>query len=194
MSAKSRPAVSKEQRYLEAGLRCMNRVGIAGATMDAIATEAGVKRITLYRCFGSRTHLIRLIVRSQFESFLERFAQRIVPGSSVASLLEEYFLYSMDEMLRDAVTRETIQGKLDFTAPGEPLHAAARAFWGPILGAPRSGKTPLPKAELDLAAQWILVCQFTLCRLQIEAPMDIATARKLIRSYIGPAFGGGAKR
>jgi AcrR family transcriptional regulator len=54
------------QLLLTAAARVFARDGLEGATTRAIAREAGVNEVTLFRLFGTKEHLIEAVVGSAF--------------------------------------------------------------------------------------------------------------------------------
>lgn len=67
MSAAERStSVCARERLLEGALRVYARDGLAGATTRAIAQEAGVNEVTLFRCFGTKEKLLSAVVEKQF--------------------------------------------------------------------------------------------------------------------------------
>lgn len=65
MSRQTRPAPARD-RLLAAAARVFARDGLAGATTRAIAREAGVNEVTLFRHFGSKARLITAVVGQNF--------------------------------------------------------------------------------------------------------------------------------
>jgi AcrR family transcriptional regulator len=186
-------SLQKQERFLHAGMRCIQRLGLNATTMDDIAAEAGVKRITLYRQFGSRANLIRAIVKNRFDAFNRRFARRMQPSEDFGTLLEEYLRASMRLAIRNPFTRDAIRGRLDFTSPGQPLHTAAREFWAPLIAVAQQAGGVNPDLDIDATSQWILICQFTLCRLALDSAIEPTSTQQLIRSFVLPAFIGRTK-
>jgi TetR/AcrR family transcriptional repressor of mexJK operon len=60
----------KEDAIVEAATRAFLRHGYGGASMDAIAQEAGVSKQTIYNNFGSKEALFGAIVRALCEQLL----------------------------------------------------------------------------------------------------------------------------
>jgi AcrR family transcriptional regulator len=69
MQSKARPLlrrISARQRLMAAAKRVFARDGLDGATTRAIAREAGVNEVTLFRHFGTKEHLIEAVVGRAF--------------------------------------------------------------------------------------------------------------------------------
>lgn len=62
----SAPAESARDRLLGAAEKVFARDGLAGATTRAIAKEAGVNEVTLFRCFGTKQRLLDEVVERNF--------------------------------------------------------------------------------------------------------------------------------
>ena len=63
-------------RIVEAAIKLHTTVGPAGTTISALAEEAGVTRLTVYRHFATREDLVRMVRRRGVEE-LEELAQSI---------------------------------------------------------------------------------------------------------------------
>lgn len=67
----------RRERILEAAARVFGKVGIGGATMDAIALEAGTSIGSLYRFFRDKEAIFQTLHQSHFETaraFVDSFA------------------------------------------------------------------------------------------------------------------------
>jgi len=60
------PVPETRQRLLEGAARVFARAGIAGSTTRAIAREAGVNEVTLFRHFQSKERLIAAVIGENF--------------------------------------------------------------------------------------------------------------------------------
>jgi len=60
------PPASTHQRLLDAAARVFARDGLTGATTRAIADEAGVNEVTLFRHFQSKDRLIAAVIGENF--------------------------------------------------------------------------------------------------------------------------------
>lgn len=76
MKAATSPADTR-QKLLDGAARVYARSGLAGATTRAIAEEAGVNEVTLFRHFKSKDRLLAAVVGENFGE--QPVAQRAVP-------------------------------------------------------------------------------------------------------------------
>lgn len=61
------------ERILDAAELLFFRDGIAVTGVDAVAAEAGVSVVTLYKHFGSKENLLREVLRRRFDSWAEHW-------------------------------------------------------------------------------------------------------------------------
>lgn len=77
------------ERIVVAAQEVVSEVGWTGLTMARIADRAGVSRQTVYNAVTSKSELARLVVRREFETFLERIEAAIEPHpADLAATLE----------------------------------------------------------------------------------------------------------
>ncbi len=193
-----RPSKIREDRarrkrvaLLLAAMRCIDRLGIEATTMEAVAAEGGVTRVTVYREFGSRGAMMRAIIEYRFSAFNRRFIDHTPGDAPFDELLEQYLVAAVHIALRNPVTRQVVQGRLDFTRPGDSIHALAEEMWHPFLTRARGCGRIAPSLDDAHIVQWILAMQFTLCRLALDTGMDEDRVRLTIRNFILPAFARG---
>jgi len=180
-------AIKRRRKYLFAAMRCIRRVGPHEATMDLIAAEAGVTRATIYREFGSRQGVLSAVTAYRFEAFCVRFFRNLDDDLPLPDKLEAYFLAAGLLALHNPVTRTLVRGPLEFTQPGTPLHSVALRSWAPSLE--KAALQPnLQTVDHEDLVQWILVSQFTLCRLMLDTKMPISRFKRYIRNFVLPAF------
>lgn len=56
------------QKLIDAAARVFNRVGLAGSTTRAIALEAGVNEVTLFRHFQTKEKLVSAVIGQTFDT------------------------------------------------------------------------------------------------------------------------------
>lgn len=89
-------AEDKREILLDAAERVFARLGHAGTTMSALATEAGVTRPTVYAYFPSKEHVFAAVtdrVRGEFLALQER-ADTSSPRETLRSTLTAYLAVS----------------------------------------------------------------------------------------------------
>lgn len=179
---------------LQAAESCFERYGITRTTMDDIAEAAQVSRPTLYRYFGDRDSLLRVIagrraemVQAKTTAFLEK--QRTLSDKLVEGLLYLAAVGRKDQFYALLVSPETL------TLASELLledHSAALRFaeavWGPVLaGAADSGKLR-PGLDLDAAFHWLVAVNITLVSWAKPDKKTLEQHRDMLRTFVVPAF------
>ncbi len=87
-TARRRPPA--RQRLLAAAARVFARDGLEGATTRAIAGEAGVNEVTLFRHFGNKEHLIAAVVGSEFGPARQAAPRRGRPDGTLRDYLASF--------------------------------------------------------------------------------------------------------
>ena len=79
------PRSERRQSILGGAARAFTTAGFAATSMEAIAEEAGVSKLLLYRHFDSKAELYRSVLERVLERIQEEFSQMDGPGVSVRS-------------------------------------------------------------------------------------------------------------
>ena len=183
-----RHSVSKREHLLFAAMRCISRLGFRKSTMEEIALEAGVTRVTIYREFGNRRALIEALAAHRLAAFNESFMASAGQFETIAAALEAYLLASTRTARENPITREIVRGSLGFTRAGAPLHTIMRRMWETLIrSTPKQDETAI-SLDIDGAVEWIMVTQHTLSRLVIESGLSDPQVTHVVRTYIAPAF------
>ena len=66
--------IMRERRILDAALKVFAETGYSGATMDAVAIEAGLSKPTLYQYFASKEALFSAMMLGERDLMLARAA------------------------------------------------------------------------------------------------------------------------
>ena len=86
------PAPTPDERIADAALRCIAASGVKATTVEAIATEAGVGRATVYRHFpGGRAEVILAAGHRE----VERFGALLTADLESASTLEDLLVVAV---------------------------------------------------------------------------------------------------
>ena len=173
--------LNRERAILDAALKVFAAQGFSGATMDAVATEAGLTKPTLYSYFPSKDDLFQAMMLAKRDLMLDVFDHP--SGSMVADLLDFAWAYADTVMRPDMLSlARLIIGEVSrfpeigrayqASGPDHLLHGimrylatqrdagrlafddaelAAQDLWGLILSAPRTQALHLPDALPDRA-------------------------------------------
>ena len=76
------------ERILDAAVERFCRFGITHTSMNDIAHQAGVSRVTLYRRFATRDRLVEEVFEREFRRSLDRFLRDIAAAASLQERLE----------------------------------------------------------------------------------------------------------
>ena len=99
------PDLGKRQAVLDAASRIFLARGFAGTSMDAVAEEAGVSKITVYAHFSDKETLFSAMIRARCEAYNrpERFAEYVdlPPRRALAEMGRNFLALLLDpEVLR----------------------------------------------------------------------------------------------
>ncbi|MFT4196598.1 MAG: TetR/AcrR family transcriptional regulator [Pseudoxanthomonas sp.] len=144
--------LAKRTAILAAAKLLFTREGFAGVSMDRIAAEAGVSKLTVYSHFGDKETLF-------YEAIRER-CQELLPDSLFADQgqgpLRERLLHIARAFFDLASSDEAVQTHRLMMAPGHADAALRRVFWeaGPqrtseFFGTLLQGR--MASGELDIA-------------------------------------------
>lgn len=94
MNMSSANQLSARQRLLEAASRLFYAGGVVGTGIDAITTEAGVAKKSLYNNFASKEDLVLAYIEARHDQWLElyqiRRAQALNPNDQVLAVFDAY--------------------------------------------------------------------------------------------------------
>ena len=93
---------------IEASVRCIARGGVARATMSAIADEAGMSRMTLYRLFDDRDAILKAILVARFTGMFDDVRLKLATFSTLEEALVEGGLYAIGLVEQDALSHALI--------------------------------------------------------------------------------------
>ncbi|MCE7796744.1 TetR/AcrR family transcriptional regulator [Sphingobium sufflavum] len=91
-----------DRRVLDAARACFLANGFAGTTMDAIASHAGVTKVTLYQRYADKVALLRAMMRERVETWSVMAQQRPAPRGDTLEDRLRYFARSMLHWSQDA--------------------------------------------------------------------------------------------
>ncbi|MET0988622.1 MAG: TetR/AcrR family transcriptional regulator [Steroidobacteraceae bacterium] len=172
-----------------AAIECIEEYGLGRTTMEDVAARSGFSRISVYREFRNRETLIRSVIVYRAEIFNAQLAKRLGKFSSIPDALEHYLMASIKFAFDDHVTGAMVRGPIDFAHAGSPHHDIVMQTWAPLFATAKAqNKLPASFSAED-AVSWILITQFTMTRLVVDARLPAERLRELVRSFVLPAFG-----
>ncbi|MGA0588574.1 TetR/AcrR family transcriptional regulator [Dyella sp. KRB-257] len=79
--------MEKRAAILEAAKNLFVRNAFAGTSMDAVAAEAGVSKLTVYSHFGDKDNLFREVVRARLQDLLPEDTYDLDPDADIGQTL-----------------------------------------------------------------------------------------------------------
>ncbi len=161
VSARQLQSQEKRQRILDAARLCFGTLGFAGATVPAIAAEAGVSNGLLYQFFRGKQQLFEVVVGEVLRDWV-RALVATEPGISPLARLEAMFRQSVafcrsHPLLPALLTRDQLLELERIDAPHLDRVDAHRELVARIL---REGVAAGElRRDLDIAATADVVCQ-----------------------------------
>ncbi|SFS17719.1 transcriptional regulator, TetR family [Dyella sp. OK004] len=79
--------MEKRAAILEAAKALFIRNAFAGTSMDAVAAEAGVSKLTVYSHFGDKDNLFREVIRARIQDLLPEDTYHYEPQANISDVL-----------------------------------------------------------------------------------------------------------
>ncbi|GAB2980783.1 TetR/AcrR family transcriptional regulator [Nocardioides montaniterrae] len=148
------------------------RQGVQRTTMDQVATEAGITRITVYRRFASKDDLVVHVVRAELRRYFEQFRADVAPGATAGERLVLGFTSSVRTMRSSPVLaglgRDDDGAAMYAVLSDGSLHAAVHAFVVAQLRSEQAAGAIAAGVDVDLAADVMV----RLCTSLLLTPSD----------------------
>lgn len=170
---------------LDAAERCFRRAGVRGTTIEEVATEAGVSRITVYRRVGTRDDLVRLVLLRSVDRMLDGLRPRLRATGDLGEALVQLVLRSLraargeDLQLLYASDEGSVAGR---PLPG--LSAALFGRYGTVVGelADTLPGRLAPGMTAAEAGEWVLRIVISLLTIESDLPPRelLASVRRLV--------------
>jgi AcrR family transcriptional regulator len=134
--AGSEPHLDTRGRIVSAGVRCLAREGVAGASMAVIALEAGVSKALLHYHYHDRATLLAEIVERISEGTIERERMAVDESDGVVGGLDALWQWLAGELDRGelaalaelALVREGAVRRATRVAASERRRSATRTI------------------------------------------------------------------
>jgi TetR/AcrR family transcriptional repressor of mexJK operon len=180
--------LDRERRILEAALKVFAEMGYSGATMDAVATEAGLTKPTLYSYFPSKESLFQGMMLGKRDRMLDVF-EHPSPEGMVQDLHTFAWDYADTVMRPDMLSlARLIIGEVQrFPEIGRAYQASGpdhllRGIMRYLDGQRDAGRLDFDDAELAAQDLWglILSAPRTQALYMPDSPPDRATLARYI--------------
>lgn len=182
--------LAKERRILEAAQQIFASQGYSGATMDAVATKAGLTKPTLYQYFASKEALFAAMMSARRDDMLLAFES--ADGASMVAQLHSFAWAYADTVMRPdllSLARLIIGEAQRFPEIGQTYQASGpdRVLAGMMayLTAQRAaGRLAFEVAELAAQDLWglILSAPRTRALYQPDDPPDRAEVARYVEN------------
>jgi AcrR family transcriptional regulator len=189
------------ERILDAALAHLERYGLRRTTVEDVAREAGLSRVTIHRHFGTKETLIREVVLREGRRFLDALGAAIAEHDDPAEALGDGFAFALEHLGGHPLFNRLLEAEADLLLPylsgeGGSLLALARGWVADRLGARvQSGALPPIDAEgaaevlVRLALSFLLTPQ-TCLPLGTRAETRAWARRALVPGLLGGAMTG----
>ena len=191
----SLPAEPEQARdyLIKVAEECFERHGIRRTTMDDIAARAEVSRPTLYRYFGDRESLIRVISQRRAQQFAGTMPQFFAKYDSLPEKLVEGLLYlggvgRRDQFFGALVDSDTVGEVHQILMDSPSAIDFAQAVWEPVLDEARRRGELSPHVPIPEVYRWLTSVNILLIGWLTEDGMSADHQRLMIDSFVVPAL------
>lgn len=176
-----------QNRIISAAHRCFDRAGIGKATIEMIASEAGVTRPTVYKYFSGKQAILEEISRRETVKVNAEVRGKLVRGAGFADLTTEALFLAIRIASANPYIRRLVEShefQLATLRPAGLLFQMQREWWArPLQHAADTGELA-EDLSIDEAVLWLHHSQSQLM-LHAENPeVDDAFLRHFIRRFI----------
>ena len=152
----------RRRRILDAARRAFGSRGFAGATVEAIASEAGVSNGLLYQFFRNKEHLFEVVIEELIRDWIRAMVPRGDPPQDASTALEAMFRRSVEfcrthPLLPALMSRDQVLQLSRFSDVGSRHVEAHRRHVAEILE--RGIREGAFRPDLDVAAVADVICQ-----------------------------------
>lgn len=153
------------ERLRDAAIRCITRSGASNITMEDVAGEAGVTRMTLYREYRSRAELFETVVLYLFEQSGDRIRAAIENEADFESAIVRGAMLATDIKNQDSTIQSVIYANDPFwleelivsktSKHRAHIEATFMSIYGPTLEKARSDGVLRKDISLYEIADWL---------------------------------------
>jgi len=160
-------------RVLDGAERAFARFGVRACTVDLIAKEAGVSRVTAYRHVGTKEEIFRQVVLRNTRSYFGALEEDFARARSLDDVVEAVFTRAQHSFRQRDLYQTLLELEPETVLRMMTLGAGSFYQLGIPFLAPHMGPYLEPGADAEAAAEWVI-------RVTISA---VGTAGHLIDPY-----------
>ncbi|HVM39325.1 MAG TPA: helix-turn-helix domain-containing protein [Acidimicrobiia bacterium] len=177
------------EAILDAARACFLERGIEATTMAAVAEQAGISRVWLYRHVENRDHLVTAVVRREAQRFLEGVRARLEPGRGPVEVVTHAFAHAIctlrhHDLLQTALRSEPEKILPFLTVQATPMLRAGASAVAVLL----EEHAGLDTARARRCAEWLVRFAASTV-LTPDALIDLDDEEELealVRGVLGP--------
>lgn len=149
------------ERVMAATVRCVQRKGVRGFSLEDVAAESGVSRTSIYRHFpGGRTQLVEQTATWEVARFWARLADAVADMSTLEDRLVSGLVIGRKVMEKSQILANLLDSELrELVAavhPSEPLiHGVIRDYLREALEEERASARLAAHVDLELASDYL---------------------------------------
>lgn len=180
-------------RILDAATEQFQRWGIQRSTMEDVARQAGVSRITVYRRFATKEELVEQVILREFRRYFDKFLVDIAAAATAADRVVLGFSSSLrairgNPLIGAMITAEPNQFIGSLIGDGGRAVAMVREFVAQQLRQEQRAGTISPDLHIDLVAEvMVRICaSFLAIPSQVVDLDDDAQLAAIARQFLVP--------
>lgn len=177
-------------RLVRAADAALQRDGIDGVSIDAIASSAGVSRATAFRHLGKREEMVVAVALSRSRRFIVECRALMTRHVGAFAQLEAAFVYLVRELSSDPIIRELFSLRTsDDLGPG--AYEMAVATLGPAVEEGRAAGDIRRDVTRDQIVAWIIEQLYL--AIQHHDRSESAVLHR-VREFLAPALAADRRR
>ena len=189
-NARQKDREGGRDRILQSARRCYARQGIAGTTLEDIATEARVTRRTLYRYFANNQAIIQAVVDAQAMDFLRQMQAQVGNAAlPFADQLQRYLVYLVRNG-QQAPGYQLLLGKKNIAASAQHYLASRETYklLSSLLREPFREAQQLGAIRADMDFDDLLAWTGRVVFSYIRAPATDEQLERQVAQFVIPAI------
>nr|WP_042191149.1 TetR/AcrR family transcriptional regulator [Kibdelosporangium sp. MJ126-NF4]CEL19876.1 Transcriptional regulator, TetR family [Kibdelosporangium sp. MJ126-NF4]CTQ97100.1 Transcriptional regulator, TetR family [Kibdelosporangium sp. MJ126-NF4] len=184
-------------RMLDGAYDQFCRMGIRRSTMEDVAKQAGVSRITVYRRFAGKDELVKQVVQREFRRYFDQFLIDIEHAETLADRVVIGFASALRAIRKNPVIGGLITAEPDIILPsmvsdgGAILHAVQRFVAGQLRREQSAGNLSAD-VDIELAAELMarVSASFLVTPSRVVDLDDEEQVRAVARKFLVPMLTG----